>query len=129
MKAKHAWLIRWDISTDKRDRIVADQILTFLDARLSEHNVEKIMKALWVSHSRLMWREKLRFALTPNRLAPCFVIKRDGRIFVGIKPRLNATLVNDVEAFDEDGGGIVSWSELRGSETKRFEQRNLPLPT
>lgn len=128
MKAKNAWLVRWDVSADERDHVVASQILTFLDGQLSEDSVEKVLKALWVSHSRLMWREKLGFAVRPKQMASSFVLRRDGRIFVGSRPRLNALLVSDVEATDEDAGGRVTWTEFRDGKRKRFEQRSLPHP-
>jgi len=126
MKAKRAWIVRWDASAGSRDGVVAGQILTFLDPRYGDEAVIKIMKALWISHSRLMWRERLSLAIKPSRMTSNFVLKRDGEIFVGVKPRLVAKIVNNVEAIDTKEEGIVRWVEFRETE-KHFEQSILPL--
>lgn len=129
MKSKQAWIVRWDTAATDRDGIVPGRIITFLDFRLSDQSVIKIIKSLWVSHSRLLWHERLVFAIRPNRMTPNFVLKQDGRILVGVRPRIEARIVSDIEAIDDDQGGTVSWTELWASGSKRIQQENLPHPS
>ena len=125
MKVKRAWLIRWDDLADERDGVVPGRVVSFLDARLSDENVERVMKALWVSHSRLLWSEHLNFAVSPNRAASGFVRKHDSRIYVGVRPRLEARIVTDIDAADDDSGGTVSWTEFLPTGEMLFRQEKL----
>lgn len=126
MKANRAWIITWDSNADERDGIRPDQVLTFLDARLGSDLVVKIMKALWVSHSKLYWRERLAYA-TKVKLSPTFIMKRNEIIYVGSKPRLVGRIVRKIEATDLADGGRVSWIEDRGN-SALIEQSKLPHP-
>jgi hypothetical protein len=41
---------------------------------------------------------------------------------------MEAQICTDIEAIDEDSGGVVSWTEVRASGSKRLQQKNLPNP-